>query len=252
MLVEVHFTPAARPKPQGNVCVVIDALRATSTLTTMFAMGVEAVLVVASLAAARRDAKQRSGWLLCGEKRSLPPQGFDYGNSPAEYSTLDLRGRSAVFVTTNGTRALIRAAGCSVVFAGSMLNVSRVARAALTEATRRNQAVLIQCAGDLGGRAFDLEDAFCAGAIVDAVVRARRKTELNDEAEVARRLFDSYGGSASEAFQQARHGVGLTAAGLGADVEFCAQRDRYQAVPRLERTPGGLLIRSAAMQRARA
>jgi 2-phosphosulfolactate phosphatase len=237
--IEVSFTPAALPKPEGKVCIVIDALRATSTLATMFASGLEAALVVGSLAAARRAATRRRSWLLCGEKRSLPPKGFDYGNSP-------------VFVTTNGTRALMRAAGCSAVFAGSMLNLSAVVRAAEREAARDDQALLIHCAGDLGGRAFDLEDAFCAGAMVDQLISRRKAFELNDEAEAARRLYQSYGGYANDAFRQARHGVGLTRVGLGADVEFCAQRDRYRVVPKLERTRSGLLLRVAATRRGRA
>ncbi len=250
--IEVHFTPAALPKPGGKVCIVIDALRATSTLATMFAVGLESVLVVGSIAEARREAARRPGWLLCGEKRSLPPAGFDYGNSPTEFSSLDLRGKSAVFTTTNGTRALVRAAGCHTVFAGSMLNASAVGRAAAREAAQRGETLLIQCAADRGGRAFDLEDAFCAGAIVDMLTSRRKTCGLNDEAQTARRLYQSYGGSAIDAFRQAHHGVGLTGVGLGPDVEFCAQRDRYRVVPKLERTRGGVLLRAVVTRRDRA
>lgn len=252
MRIEVAFTPASLPNPEGKVCIVIDALRATSTLATMFARGLDAAFVAGSLAEARRQAAKRPGWLLCGEKRSLPPAGFDYGNSPKEFSKLDLRGTSAVFTTTNGTRALMRARACSAVFAGSMLNASAVARTAEREAGRRGQTLLIQCAGDLGGRAFDLEDAFCAGALVDLLTSGRKTLELNDEAETARRLYQSYGGSAIDAFRQAHHGAGLTRVGLGADVEFCTQRDLYRVVPALERTRGGLLLRAGATRRGRA
>ncbi len=245
MRIEVSFVPAALPRPDGKVCIVIDALRATSSLAAMFARGIVSVLVVSSLAEARREAAKRRGWLLCGEKRSLPPPDFDYGNSPAQFSKLHLKGRSAVFATTNGTQALVRASGCDPVFAGSILNVSAVARRAHREARVRGQVILIQCAGDIGGRAFNLEDAFCAGAMVEHLCGQRIGIDLNDEAQVARRLYDSYGGSAIEAFRQAHHGVGLSRVGLGADVEFCAGRDRYRVVPRLTRTPEGLLLRNA-------
>jgi 2-phosphosulfolactate phosphatase len=241
--VEVSFVPAALPEPEGRVCIVVDALRATSTLTTMFARGMESVLVVKSLADARREAARREGWLLCGEKRSLPLKGFDYGNSPAEFSALKLRGKSAVFVTTNGTRALMRAAKCGAVFAGAMLNVRAVAAAAGGEARRRREGVLVQCAGDHGGRAFNIEDALTAGAIVDVLLRDELG-DLNDEAETAVRLWRSYRGNARRAFREARHGVGLTKIGLGADVAFCAQRDLYSAVPRVVDTNGGVLLKS--------
>lgn len=252
MRIDVTFTPALLPRAEGDVCIVIDALRATSTLATMFASGLRAVLVVGSLAEARREAAKRRGWLLCGEKRSLPPRGFDYGNSPIEFSRLDLRGQSAVFTTTNGTRALMRAAGCHAVFAGSMLNLSAVARAAEREVARNRAGLLIQCAGDFGGRAFDLEDAFCAGAIVDLLARERQTVEVNDEAQAALRLYQSYDGSAIDAFRQGHHGIGLTRVGLGEDVDFCAQRDVYRVVPKLARTRAGLLLRAGVTRRGRA
>ena len=243
MRVEVSFTPAVLPLPEGGVCVVIDVLRATSTLATMFARGLERAVICGSLAEARREAVRRRAWLLCGEKRSLPPAGFDYGNSPTELDRLDLRGKSAIFSTTNGTRALIRAERCSAVFTGAFVNVSAATRVAAREALRRREDLLIICAGDEGGRVFALEDAFCAGAMVDRLVSGRTDTELNDGARAALRLYRSYGGSALRAFRDARHGPGLTRVGLGHDVAFCAQRDRFRVVPRLERRSGSLLLR---------
>jgi 2-phosphosulfolactate phosphatase len=211
----------------------------------MFARGVRQVLVVGSLAEARREAAKRRGWLLCGEKRSLPPRGFHHGNSPVEFSGLDLKGTSVVFVTTNGTRAFLRTAGCRPIFAGAVVNASAVAKAAYEAAARLQKDVMIQCAGDLGGRAFDLEDAFCAGAIVDAISK-EGAFELNDEAEAARRIYGAFGGSAEAAFRVARHGEGLRRVGLGADVAFCAQRDLYDVVPVASMTRAGLFIRAGA------
>ena len=248
--IEVSFTPAASPPPRDCVCIVIDALRATSTISTMFARGLTAMLPVGSLAEARRQAAKRPGWLLCGERRSLPPTGFDYGNSPREFSSLDLRGRSAVFVTTNGTGALMRASGCSAVYAGSLLNVSAVGRAAAVDAVRRQQKLLVLCAGEFGGRRFDLEDAYCAGAFVDLLASARKRVELDDEAETALRLYRSFRGSAITAFRQGQHGAGLERVGLGLDVEFCARRDVYRSVPKLKGMDGTLRLLDAARRRA--
>jgi 2-phosphosulfolactate phosphatase len=245
MRVDVAFVAGKVPDPQSRVCVVIDALRATSTLVTMFARGLESALVVGSLVEARRQAKVRPGWLLCGEKRSLPPAGFDYGNSPVEFSTLELSGKSAVFTTTNGTRALLQASGCSAVFAGALLNLTAVTRAAGQEANRSGKSLLIQCAGDDGGRTFNLEDAFCGGAMVDLLATRPGPVGLTDAARAARRLYRSYRGSTLVAFRQAAHGAGLRRVGLGEDVTFCAQQDRYRVVPRLQREADGLLLRLA-------
>ena len=247
MRLDVIFTPASLREPEGTVCVVIDALRATSTLVTMFGRGLAEALVAGSLAEARREAAARRGWLLCGEKRSLPPPGFDYGNSPSELDRIDLRGRRAVMTTSNGTRALLRAASCPVVLVGAMLNVSAVAEAV---ASRSERGVVLLCAGDRYGREFSLEDAFCAGAIAQALrSRAGGRVRLGDGATAALQLYRSYRGSAQAAFRAAEHGRSLARAGFARDVAFCAQRDRFAVVPRLRRARDGTLRLSAGERR---
>jgi 2-phosphosulfolactate phosphatase len=240
MNIHVSFTAIRPTGPKQAVCVVIDVLRATSSLTTMFARGLTQALAVSSLTEARRQAARRAGWLLCGEKASLPPAGFDYGNSPSEFSQVNLSGRRAIVSTTNGTRALLLASDFQVVLAASMLNLSAVSRMVRREA--RDSAVLLLCSGDRRGREYSLEDAFCAGAIVNSLARASRDN-LDDGAETALRLYHSFGGSALKAFRRATHGAGLARAGLEHDVRFCAAVDRYRAVPRLRRrTKAGALL----------
>ena len=134
------------------------------------------------------------------------------------------------------------------VYAGALLNLSAVANAAYAAA--RTGSVLVQCAGDRGGRAFALEDAFTAGAFVQAFLRRNRSSELNDEAKAAARLFQSFNGSGVRAFRQASHGVGLTNIGLARDVAFCGRTDVFSSVPKLRLVRGvPVLIDAAALRR---
>lgn len=240
--IEVAFTPALLAEPQGKVCLVVDLLRMTSSAVTMFARGLAEALVAGTIEEARRLRSERGGYLLCGEEGGNPPQDFDYGNSPSELGGLDLAGRRAVLATTNGTPALERAAECPVVLLASLLNVTAAATAALEEATAGELDVAVLCAGNGRGLRFSLEDAFCAGALVDAMAtREGAETTLWSSAAAARRLYRSYRGSARAMFEESDHAAGLRRLGFGADLAFCAQRDVCEVVPALERTREGLL-----------
>jgi len=240
--IEVAFTPVLLTEPEGKVCLAVDLLRLSSSAATLFARGLAEALVAGTIEEARRLAAERSGYLLCGEEGGKPPAGFDYGNSPSEFDGLDLAGRGAVLATTNGTPALERAAGCPVVLLASLLNLSAAVSAALEEATAGEFAVAVLCAGNGRGRRFSLEDAFCAGALVDALAsREGVEVSLWSSAAAAQRIYRSYRGSARAMFRESDHAAGLAKLGFGADLTFCARRDVFDVVPTLERTPEGLL-----------
>ena len=252
MRVEVTFVPRLASDVEAKVCVVIDALRATSTLVVLIERGVREVVVCGTLAEARRVAR-RTGYLLCGEVNSLPPPDFDYGNSPTEFAALDLSGRSAVLFTSNGTRALRQVADAQTVLAGALLNCRAAAGAALAEAAQTgsrlaagaDRGIAIVCAGRGHGHYFSLEDTYAAGALVDSLLAQARAAGLRprlwNDALAALRLYRSYRGRALACFRQADHGRSLIDLGLGHDLEFCARTDVSTAVPRLRRGEDGLL-----------
>jgi len=246
MRIEVSFLPRLVSEVEAKVCVVIDVLRATSSLVVLMERGVREVVVCGTLAEARRVAR-RTGYLLCGEVNSLPPPDFDYGNSPSEFAALDLRGRSAVLYTTNGTRALQRVAGAQAVLAGALLNCRAVAQAALeaTQAAGADCGIAIVCAGLEHGHRFSLEDSYAAGALVGSLEAQARaaglRLRLSDDALATLRLYRSYRGRAPACFRQADHGRSLVDLGFGHDLEFCARTDISTAVPRLRRSHDGLL-----------
>jgi 2-phosphosulfolactate phosphatase len=229
---DVAPLPAALPERSADVCLVVDVLRATTTIATLLARGVRAVEIVGSVeeAVARRGALP--GAFACGEVGGLPPPGFDYGNSPAEFAALACADRTAILYTSNGTRALRRVAGAPAVFAGALVNRRSVVRAALEAARRLSAGLMIVCSGTALGTAFALEDFFCAGALVEEALRSDGEAlELGDGAVAALRMCEGFDRDARVAFAAAEHGRALAALGFANDLAFCARVDEFSVVP---------------------
>jgi 2-phosphosulfolactate phosphatase len=205
--------------PQGEtVAVVIDVLRATTTLTRALANGAREVVPVATPEEGFAARNRRPGSLLCGERGGRKVAGFDLGNSPFEYEPGVVAGRTLVFASTNGSQALLAARARRRVLAcftnlGAALE--RVAGAA---------AVEVFCAGKEGGLA--LEDAACAGALV-AGLRAHGFAPANPAAALAERLAPAGAAGVRALVEGVSHA--RTLIGLGEpyarDVAFCASLD---------------------------
>jgi len=236
---DVVPVPALLIDLSGQVCIVVDVLRASSTIVTMLERGAQEVLLAPTIEEARSLHQELPRYLLCGEEGGLPPSGFDYGNSPSEFSALDLKGQRAILCTSNGTRAILAAADAPLVLVGCLLNATAVASAACREATGRGLGIAVVCAGEEGGSAFAAEDALGAGAIVDAIVDSSRRwptaPETTDEARAALEYYRAQRGREEAALQETAHGRDLLALGFGQDLALCGQRDRLAAVPRLQR-----------------
>jgi len=253
MKLDVAFLPSLFRESGQYVCVVVDVLRASSSLVVLLERGVEEVLPASSIGEARRLARRPAGphYLLCGERGGLPPPGFHYGNSPVEFAGLELGGRRAILCTSNGTRALARAAAAPLVLVGALLNATAVGRAAAEAAAERELGVAVVCSGDEGGTAFSLEDALGAGAIVDAIlglgreapprqapaarVGVRARLELSDGALAALTISRAHQGQEQAALRAGSHARDLEVLGLGEDLSFCARRDAFATVPHLQR-----------------
>jgi 2-phosphosulfolactate phosphatase len=200
----------------AELTVVIDALRASSTIAQALAAGYERVLCVASANEAR--ALAAPGRVLAGERDCLRLGGFQFGNSPADAAVP--QGSELVMTTTNGTPAIVRAAELSdEVLVGALVNLD-----ALVEAIG-DRDVLLLCAGSDGRPA--LEDAYVAGRIAAAL-----DGELSDAALIARSLARAHV-SAGGAFAAGAHGRKLARLGLGADVDWCARESLLAVVPRV-------------------
>jgi 2-phosphosulfolactate phosphatase len=212
MGVNIVFTPdGAAP---AGVGIVVDVLRATSTIAQALASGYERVLCCAEIDEALALRAELPDSLLGGERKAIRVEGFDVGASPREF--LEPRARTLILSTTNGTRAILETARhCERVLLGSLLNLSAVAGAA------EGDDVVVVCAGFQGG--FALDDAYCAGRIV-ALLQGKR-THAATASELLAHAFPS----ALDGLNARTYGP----PGLEDDIAYCAQEDLLVAVPEL-------------------
>ena len=219
---DIALLPSEAAGIDAGCFVVIDALRATTTIATMFARGIEDVLVVSDIDVARRRAREDDR-VLFGEVRGLPPTGFDHGNSPVEVMSLDLRGHGAVLFTTNGTNALCKLAALAPVFAAAPANQSSVAAAVDTY-----DHVVLVCAGNSGGRRFALEDFLAAGRLATVLVDHNPRATLGDAASLALAVCRD---NATAFALESSHARYTASIGFGSDIDFAARHDTSRAVP---------------------
>jgi 2-phosphosulfolactate phosphatase len=214
MKIDVAFTPAeARPAQVG---VVVDVMRATSTIVQALASGYRRVLCTVEIDEALRLKAELPDAVTAGERSGVNVAEFDLGNSPSDFTRP--RGDTVILSTTNGTRAIVAAAAsCETVLIGSLLNLAALA-GALQE---RGEDVLVLCSGWKGG--FALDDAYCAGRIVEAL-----RGDRTDAAIAASLVAASYPDPVT-AIEARTYGPD----GMGPDIRWCAQVSVLDAVPRL-------------------
>ena len=226
MRVHVALTPdEAGAAPTG---IVIDVIRATTTMCQALASGYERVFCAAEVEEAQALREELGEGVLGGERNAVRIPGFDLGNSPREY--LEPAGRTLILSTTNGTRAVVSAAQrCERVLVASLLNLVAVVEAARVA----DEDVIVVCAGVQGALALD--DAYVAGRIVELL-----DGERSDAAEAAVRLMSTWSG-AEVAFRASKSGRNLleNAPELEDDIAFCARESVLDIVPRLAALRGG-------------
>jgi 2-phosphosulfolactate phosphatase len=214
MRCHVAFTPDE--VFEAPVAVVVDVLRATSTIAQALASGYRRVYCCREVEDAIALREQLGEGLLGGERNAVQIEGFDLGASPRE--VLEPRGETLIYSTTNGTRAVLAAANaCREVLLGSLLNLSAIAAAV-------REGCVIVCAGFQGR--FALDDAYCAGRIVELL----GADEVTDAAKASAVLAGSYS-TAWDGLLARTYGP----PGLEEDIRFCAQENVVDVVPRLSR-----------------
>jgi 2-phosphosulfolactate phosphatase len=213
MRVHVSFTP--EEEASAPLGIVVDVLRATSTIAQALASGYRRVLCCSEIEDARRLRAETEGSLVGGERNAVRIEGFDVGASPREF--LEPRADTLILSTTNGTRTILAAAErCDDVVLGSLLNLSAVAE----EARARGVDTAIFCAGFKGS--FALDDAYCAGRIVTLLEAGR------SDAAVAAELVAQSFSSGQDALNARTYGP----PGLEQDILFCSRESVLPVVPR--------------------
>jgi 2-phosphosulfolactate phosphatase len=237
--IHVHLLPVLLEPDElaGGVAVVIDVLRATTTIVAALAAGAKRVVPCGEIDEARQIAAryERGTALLGGERGGLKIDHFDFGNSPGEYTPTAVGGKTLVFTTTNGTRALLRARGARRVVVAAFANLNAVIRWLAQE----RGAVHILCAGTDGK--VTLEDVLCAGFIVQGLKKMAAELDLDDDSTALALNLSETRGSHYDSFlsvlRESRGGRNLIETGLEGDIVVAARWDVADLVPELSRDP---------------
>jgi len=215
----------ARSGTEAPVCVVIDVLRATSSIVTALAHGCAAVVPVAEVPRARALGAERA-WLVAGERNGVKLPGFHFGNSPREMTSPQLRGKTLVITTTNGTATIMTGSRAKLCLVASLLNLSSTAEAVLAAGGE----VAVVCSGTEGR--FSLDDYYVACALTTLLTSCLEPS--GKAARRARFILQRYP-DPLEALRASAHGQRLQRLGFGEDLVWCARVDAFPVVARWNR-----------------
>jgi len=216
------------PYLEDRLVIVIDVLRATSTIVTALANGCQAIIPVLTSEEALETRLTLPGSLLGGERDSLIIEGFDLGNSPFDYVPEKVGGRRVIMTTTNGTRAIRDSIVAPMIWMASFINMQSIILAVLREFENRNRlkGIVVFCAGT--EERFDLPDTLCAGMFIDAL---GPNVLLNDLGEAARILYRSSEDHLVDKIRDSVHGKKLISLGFERDLVYCSTPNILPIVP---------------------
>ncbi|MFL5330974.1 MAG: 2-phosphosulfolactate phosphatase [Gemmataceae bacterium] len=242
----VYLTPGLMPEGalRGHTAIVIDVLRATTSMIHALAAGAKTILPTAEIDDARHLAGSCTGKaVLAGERNGTKIPGFDLGNSPADFKAAVIRDATLIMCTTNGTPALIAASAAEHVLIAAFVNFSAVCEQLESD----SRPIDIICSGRKGTPSF--EDTLLAGAIVDHLCETS-DVNLNDAARLAWDSFENQGEILLGALEVSSAGEELIALGLAADLRDAVQVDRFNFAAELRRDPLRVEVCSAGIKRS--
>jgi 2-phosphosulfolactate phosphatase len=217
-----RLDPAVVP---ASTVLVVDVLRASTSIVAALANGCEAIVPVGDPDEARRRAANVPGALVAGERRGEPLEGFDLGNSPLEFTAERVAGRTVVMTTSNGTRALLAARRAPQIGVAAFVNLAAAAAWALGQ----GRDVLVLCSGERGARS--LEDHVCAGLLVERLHAAEPAAVPTPAAAEAQAEAGPYGKDVARLAQDSPWARHLASRGRTADVAACLALDTSTLVP---------------------
>jgi 2-phosphosulfolactate phosphatase len=222
------YVHAEKSDLEGNTAIVIDLLRATSTITAAIHNGCTQVLPVEEAEDAREKAKKLSGCgqaVTGGESDGVKLPGFDFGNSPLEYGRERIGGKSLVMCTTNGTRAVKKSMAADTVYLGCLNNALAVAE----KAAQNGRDTVIVCAGTR--LSFSVDDVVAAGGIISRLIRIIPAGDMDDLSCTALWLYEENRRNLKELIAESRPYRTLMRLDAQADIDYCLKEDIYGTVP---------------------
>jgi 2-phosphosulfolactate phosphatase len=229
MKINVLFSPVSADELYftGKTSVVIDALRATTTIITALENGAKEIIPVGTVEFAVKVSGGMFGWqtLLGGERNTKKIEGFALGNSPLEYSADIVSGKTVVLYTTNGTKAITKAKFSSRLFICAFSNISALAK----HLALLNQDLEIICSGRSNN--FSMEDSVCAGKLISEIEKLNNEIILSDSARASQALNKSFGKSILKMLKDTEHGKILAENGFEEDITFCSKLNNSNVIP---------------------
>jgi 2-phosphosulfolactate phosphatase len=224
---EFIASDAGKAVSRGDLVIVIDVLRTTTTIISAISCGAKSIIPTETLKEAYQLHKRHPNYLLVGERNGRRPRGFDFGNSPQELTSKEIRGKDLIITTTNGTKALTGSKQAKWVLSGAFLNTGAVAKKAVEISDEQQVGVSFVLAGEEDR--FSFEDFVCAGAIVERFPRSH--AYLLDETLAAMVAFKQIRSNLYENIAKGEHAKRLIELGLRRDIEFSCQIDIHDVIP---------------------
>ncbi len=214
---ELYFTK--------KTTVVIDVLRATTTIVTALQNGAKEIIPVGSIEFAMKISGSGQ-MLLGGERNAEKIDGFTFGNSPLEYTEEAVKGKSIILFTTNGSKALVRAKFSSNLFVASFNN----AKSVVNQVLKTNEDLEILCSGNNG--MYCMEDSVCAGAMIKQITEVKENIELDDASNTCLILYEKNKRRIKRMLSETDHGKTLIAKGFTDDIAYAAEKNIYDIAPK--------------------
>lgn len=216
---ELYFT--------GKTTVVIDVLRATTTIVTALSNGAKEVIPVSSVEFAMKVSGNFFGGqtLLSGERNTKKIEGFNLGNSPLEYTKEAIQGKSIVLFTTNGSKAIVKAKFSENLVMCAFTNLGSIAKYCV----ELDKDLEIVCAGKTGG--FCMEDSLCAGRLISEILNFKKNLILTDSAKASITLNEIYGQDIAKTLTESEHGQLLIENGFRDDIQYCSRISVSEVIP---------------------
>lgn len=211
----------------GRTTVVIDVLRASSTIIQALQNGAKEVIPVASVEFAVKVSGGMFGGqtLLGGERNTKKLEGFALGNSPLEYSPEVVGGKTIILFTTNGSKAIVKAKFSENLFIAAFTNLNSVAN----HLVKLGNDFDILCSGR--GNSFSMEDVICAGKLISEIQKINKDIDLTDSAKASVALNKVFGKSLISMIKQTEHGKLLIENGFNDDLKFCSRVNTSETIP---------------------
>lgn len=239
MKIEVFFSPAGVDElnMRGRNVVIIDVLRASTTICTALLNGAREVIPTPDIESATKISANLSSdsRLLGGEREGKKIDGFHLGNSPLEYTPEKVGGKTIIFTTTNGAGAIYKCRYAAMALVGSFVNLSSIVRTMVDI----GGTWTILCSGEKG--AFSAEDAACAGMIISEV-QIEKEVQMDDGGLTAVILYKNFRRNILGMMKKSEHGKYLMSIGFSKDLEFCSKIDSVPVIPMVDGT--GIKLRS--------